>query len=86
MGFLMNLLTLPMLDAPVIVHWLARTIAEEVERERLDEGRVRGQLLELQELHEAGDLSDEDYDRLETELLENLKTIREIKERQTRKG
>jgi len=79
MGFIFNLLTLPVLGPSKLVHWLAETMTEEAEREYLDEGRVRGELLELQQLYDAGELEEEAYDRAEKVLLERLNTIRELK-------
>ena len=70
------------LGAPMLVHWLARTILEEAERESLDEGRVRSDLLELQERYDAGEMPLEEYDRQEKALLERLNTIRETKAQQ----
>jgi hypothetical protein len=84
MGFLGNLLTMPALGAPRLVHWLGRTVVEQAERELLDEGRVRGQLLELQERYDAGEVGEVAYDRQENALLERLKTIREAKAQQGR--
>ena len=81
MGILVDLLTLPMLGGPRLAHWLAGTLVEQAERELLDEGRVRGQLLELQEMYDSGELTEEEYDRQETMLLDQLKAIREVKER-----
>ena len=78
MGFL-DLLLLPVLGGPTLVHWIAKTLAEEAEREELDEDRVRGALLELQERYETGDIEEAEYDREERSLLERLNTIREIK-------
>ena len=86
MGFLGDLLTLPALGAPRLVHWLARTLAEQAEWELLDEERVRGQLLELQERYDAGELTEEEYDRQEAIMLDRLKAIREIKERRAREA
>ncbi len=86
MGFLGDLLTLPALGGPRLVHWLARTLAEQAERELLDGERVRGQLLELQERYEAGELTEEEYDPQEAILLDRLKAIREIKERRAREA
>ena len=80
MGFLVDLLTMPVLGGPRLVHWLARTLVEQAERELMDEGRVRGQLLELQELYDAGELTEQEYDQQETMLLDRLKAIREVKE------
>ena len=79
MGFLLDLLTLPVVGPAKMVHWLARTIAEEAERESLDEGRVRGELLDLQQRYDAGEIEEEEYDRQETTLLERLAAIRELK-------
>lgn len=84
MGFLLDLLTMPALGAPRLVHWLARTVVEQAERGLMDEGRVRGLLLELQEQFDAGGLTEEEYDRQEAALLEQLRTIREIKEQRAR--
>ena len=78
MGFL-DLLLLPVLGGPTLVHWIAKTLSEEAEREELDEDRVRGALLELQEQYEAGDIEEAEYDREERSLLERLNTIRETK-------
>ena len=86
MGFLGNLLTMPALGGPRLVHWLARTLAEQAERELLDEGRVRGQLLEQQERYDAGELTEEEYDRQETILLDRLKAIRDVKEQRAREA
>jgi len=62
-----------------LVQWIAKTLAEEAEREELDEDRVRGALLELQEQYETGDIEEAEYDREERSLLERLNSIRETK-------
>ena len=79
MGFLLDLLTLPVLGAPRMVHWLAETMREEADRESLDEDRVRAQLLELQTGYDLGEVSEEEYAYQETILLERLNAIREAK-------
>ena len=79
MGLLSNLLSLPALGAPRLVHWMARTLAEEAEKESLDEGRVRGELLELQERYDAAEIEEEEYDRHERALLDRLTAIRRYK-------
>lgn len=86
MGFLFDLLTLPVLGAPKMVQWLAEKLSEEAERESLDEGRVRGELLELQERYDAGEMEEQEYDRREKALLERLDAIREAKAEQSRPG
>jgi hypothetical protein len=73
---LMKLLALPVLGGPLLVQRLARLVADEAERERLDEGGVRGDLLGLQERLEAGEVSEGEYDREERRLLERLREIR----------
>ncbi|MEW6034237.1 MAG: gas vesicle protein GvpG [Chloroflexota bacterium] len=79
MGLILDLLTLPVLGAPRMVHWLSQTIVDQAERELLDEGRVQGRLLELQQRYDAGEVGDEEYDREERTLLERLSAIRELK-------
>ena len=79
MGLLLDLLTLPVLGAPRMVHWLAKKAAEEAERELLDEDRVRAQLLELQTRYDLGEVSEKDYDEQERVLVERLSAIREAK-------
>lgn len=86
MGLIFDLLTLPVLGGPRLVHWLAIKTAEEADRERFDEGRVRAALLELQTRYDAGDIEEEDYDRQEEALLEHLNAIREFKARRSQQG
>ena len=81
MGLLTRLLTLPVTGGPLLVERLARMLAEEAERELLDEGSVRGDLLTLQERLEAGELSEAEYDREERRLLLRLERIRAARER-----
>ena len=81
MGFLTKLLTLPALGGPRLVQWVAGVIAQEADQERLDQGRVRGLLLELQERFEAGQMSEEEYEGQEKALLERLSSLRETQAR-----
>ena len=83
---LIFLLTLPVLGAPRLVHWLATKSAEEAERELLDEESVRAALLELQQRYDAGDIEEEEYDRQERVLLERLNAIREFKRQRDQQG
>ena len=62
-----------------MVHWLAKKVTEEAERELLDEDRVRAQLLELQIRYDLGEVSEEKYDEQESILVERLNAIREAK-------
>ena len=79
MGFITSLLTLPVMGGPRLVSWVGRTLAEETQRQALDKGPVQAHLLELQELFDAGELGEEEYDRQERALLEQLNAIREVK-------
>jgi len=76
---LLGLLTLPVLGAPRLVHWVAGKIAEEVERQEFDEGKLQGQLLDLQMHHELGEIDDEEYAREERRLLNKVSHIRNAK-------
>ena len=80
-NILLDVLTLPILGAPRVIHWVAGKIAEEVERQELDEGKLQGQLLDLQMRYELGDLDDERYTVEEKALLDRLSLIRKVKER-----
>ena len=79
MSFVLDLLGLPVLGPARLVHWLATDLTQEAEREFLDEGLVRGELLELQQRLEMGTLSGAEYDQEEKELLTRLADIRELK-------
>ncbi|MBI3953799.1 MAG: gas vesicle protein GvpG [Chloroflexi bacterium] len=79
MGMLLNLVALPAAGPLQLILWLARTLAEESAREMLDEGRVRGELLELQGRYDAGQLGEKEYEHQESALLERLNLIRELK-------
>lgn len=82
---LVGLLTLPVLGAPRIVYWVAKKLVEEAEKEHLDEHRVRGELLELQQRYDAAEVTEEEYDRQEKLLLERLSAIREVKAQQSQR-
>lgn len=80
-SLLLDVLTMPILGAPRVVHWVAKEIAGEVQRQELDEGKLQGQLLDLQMRYELGEIDDEQYAAGEKVLLERLSYIRKAKER-----
>lgn len=84
MGFVLDLLTAPILGPARGVHWLAKKVADAAEEEILDEDRVRGELLELQMRLEVDEITEEEYDRQEELLVERLNAIREAKTEQGR--
>jgi len=79
-NLLVDILTFPVLGAPRMVYWVAKKLVEEAEREELDEGKLQGQLLELQMRYELGEISDEEYSQQETAILDRLSAVRKAKE------
>jgi gas vesicle protein GvpG len=71
MGLFTGLLLLPLAPVRGTV-WIAEQLMAEAERELDDERVVRRLLLEAEAALERGELSEEEYDRIEDELLERL--------------
>jgi hypothetical protein len=69
MGLITGLLTLPL--APVRgVAWIGEQIAEEADRELDPEARIRRELGRLEIEHELGNLTDEEFERREEEIVD----------------
>jgi len=62
------------------VIWIGEKLNELVEKEFSDEGRIKEKLMELQLKFEMDEISEEEYNRQEKELLERLNAIRKAKE------
>lgn len=62
------------------VIWIGEKLNELVEKEFSDEGRIKEKLMELQLKFEMDEISEEEYNRQEKELLERLDAIRKAKE------
>ena len=77
MGLFVGLLTLPL--APIRgTIWIAEKLAEEAARE-LDEGRrIRRELSEAELAYERGELTVEELERIEDDLLERLRLAGEL--------
>jgi hypothetical protein len=77
MGLFTGLLTLPL--APIRgTMWIAEQVAEQAARE-LDEGRaVRRQLAEAELRYERGEITVEELELIEDELLERLRLAGEL--------
>ena len=71
MGLFTGLLTLPLAPVRGTV-WIAEQLAAVAERELDDEQSVRRLLVEAEIEFEAGRISEEEYERIEDELLERL--------------
>jgi type II secretory pathway predicted ATPase ExeA len=77
MGLFTGLLTLPLAPIRGTV-WIAEQIAEEGARQ-MDEGRtIRRQLAEVELRYERGELTVEELEEIEDELLERLRLAGEL--------
>jgi len=79
MGILDGILMSPVLGPINGLLWLARTIEEQANAERWDEGKVVAGLQELELDLDLGKISLEEYETREAVLLQQLKEIREAK-------
>lgn len=62
------------------VIWIGEKINEVSEKEFSDEGRIKEKLMELQLRFELDEISEDEYEKHEKELLERLDAIRKAKE------
>jgi hypothetical protein len=77
MGLITGLLTLPL--APVRgVGWVLDQVVAEADRQRHDPAPVLARLRELEELLLSGRISEEEFDRREDELLDQLYGSRDL--------
>ncbi|MBI4333889.1 MAG: gas vesicle protein GvpG [Chloroflexi bacterium] len=76
---ILDLLLLPFLGPLKGLAFVARHIAEEGERAWYDEDALMGALLDLEIQLQDGEISQEEYTRLETELVERLGEARRRK-------
>lgn len=60
--------------------WFGKKIDEVAEKEFSDEGLIKEKLMELQLKFELDQISEEEYNQQEAELLERLDAIRKAKE------
>lgn len=60
--------------------FLGKKIDEIIEKEMSDEGKIKERLMELQLKYEMDEISEEEYDRKEEELLDWLEQIRANKD------
>jgi hypothetical protein len=76
MGLISRLLLLPV-SAPVSgAFWVARQIAESVESERNSPAALRDALRAAEAALIAGEIGEEEYEEIETDLLERLRMAR----------
>jgi hypothetical protein len=83
MGLITGLLTLPLAPVRGTV-WIAERVKEQAEGELYDEEAIQEQLMELQALHDAGEIGDDELAMAEDELLERLVAARGLAGEETR--
>ena len=79
MGFLINLLTFPVLGPIKGVMWIAEKVVEQADKEVYDEDKLRGRLMELELRFELGEMAEQEYLAAEELLLARLKVARQRK-------
>ena len=77
MGFLLKVATFPVSLPLDGLLWVAERIKDQAEAEYYDEGAVRGHLLELELKLDMGEITEEEYQVAEDELIALLNEIRE---------
>jgi hypothetical protein len=75
MGLISGLLTLPLAPVRGTV-WIAEKVQEQAEAELYDEGTIREQLFEFEQMRERGEVPEEDIAAAEDELIALLMEIR----------
>lgn len=78
MGFIIDDILLFPVNGVV---WLGEKIKQAAEAELLDDSKVRESLLKLQMELELEEITEEEYQKRETELLDRLEEIRKYKEK-----
>jgi hypothetical protein len=81
MGIFTGLLLLPLAPLRGTI-WIAEKLADVAERELADESAIRRLLVEAEAALEAGELSEDEYEQVEDELLDRLEGLRAREEAQ----
>ncbi len=63
--------------------WIGATLKRAAEEELTDESKIQERLLDLQMRFEMDEMTEEEYDRREGKLMQNLEAIRKYKEERT---
>ena len=77
MAFILDDILLAPVTLPT---WISRKISEAAYNEMTDDSAIRQELLQLQMRFEVGEMDEEEYDRREANLLDQLKRARKLKE------
>ena len=80
MGLLTDLLLLPLMGPLKGMAFIAQQVQDAAEAGLVDEEEVQAELLSLSMQRDAGQISEEEYEAYETELLDLLEAMRIYKE------
>jgi outer membrane protein TolC len=80
MGLLTDLLLLPITGPVKGLAFIAQQVQDAAEAGLADENQVQAELMTLSMQRDAGEITDEEYDAYETELLELLDAMRIYRE------
>ncbi len=81
---LTGLLSLPVTGPLRMSLWLLRTLAERADAELYDEGKIRNDLAALELRYDMGEISEEDYQNAEDDLMNRLRESRRRAEAMSR--
>ncbi len=81
---LTNILTFPVAGPMRMSMWLLRTIAERAEAELYDEGKIRKDLSTLEMRFDLGEITEEEFQSAEDDLMERLRESRRRAEANSR--
>jgi len=65
------------------VIWMGQKLSDMAEKELSDKGRIKEELMRLQLQFELDEISEEEYDKKESELLDRLDAITNSQEKET---
>jgi hypothetical protein len=80
MGFLTDLLLLPIMGPVKGLAFIAEQIQEAAEAGLLDEDQIQAELMTLEMRRATGEVSDEEYEEYQATLLEYLEAMRQYRE------
>ena len=81
MGLLSKILLFPVAGPIAGIKWSLEKVQTVVETELTDDSPIKAELMELQMLLELGDIDDAEYTRREARLMQQLREVREWRER-----
>lgn len=80
MGIITGLLLFPLMAPVRGFRFILERLRDEAEAVLRDEGRAFAELIDLSMRHDAGQISDDEYEEQEANLLERLNSIREYRD------